>query len=114
MNQYFSKIVIAILAFIFINLAARWISFRFDLTQNKEFTLSKATRDILKNLDDKVTIKAYFSKDLPVDIAKTTEALTDLLSEFKNISNGQVEYEFISPNDDQAKEEEAMKAEFNQ
>ncbi|MBK7231858.1 MAG: Gldg family protein [Saprospiraceae bacterium] len=110
MNQYFSKIVIAILAFIVINLAARWISFRFDLTQNKEFTLSKATRDILKNLDDKVTIKAYFSKDLPVDIAKTTEALTDLLSEFKNISNGQVEYEFISPNDDQAKEEEAMKA----
>ncbi|MBK9271780.1 MAG: Gldg family protein [Saprospiraceae bacterium] len=110
MNQYFSKIFIAILGFLVINIAARWVSLRFDLTQNKEFTLSKATKDILKNLDDKVQVKAYFSEDLPVDVAKTTEALTDLLIEFKNISSGKVEYEFISPNDDQTKEEEAMKA----
>lgn len=109
MKQITSKIILSVLLFIAINYVSRWLSFRIDLTQNKEFTLSKATRDILSNLDDKVMVKAYFSDDLPVDIAKTSEALNDLLSEFKNISQGKVEYEFISPNADPKKEEEAMK-----
>lgn len=109
MKHTTSKIFIAVLLFIAINYVSRWLSFRIDLTQNKEFTLSKATRDILSNLEDKVTVKAYFSDDLPVDVAKTSDALSDLLSEFKNISHGKVEYEFISPNSDPKKEEEAMK-----
>ncbi|MBL0237287.1 MAG: GldG family protein [Saprospiraceae bacterium] len=88
---------------------AKQFFFRFDLTQNKEFTLSKATKDIIKNLDEKVNITAYFSNDLPTDVAKTQEELKDILNEFANISKGQVEYQFISPNDDPKKEEEAMK-----
>lgn len=109
MKSLNSKIVLAILAFAALNYLSKWISLRFDLTQNREFTLSKATKDILSNLEDELKITAYFSKDLPVDIEKNADALTDLLSEFKNISKGKINYEFISPNEDAKKEEEAMK-----
>ncbi len=109
MNSLGTKILIAIIGFVAINFLAKQFFFRFDLTQNKEFTLSKATKDIIKNLDDKVNITAYFSNDLPTDVAKTQEELKDILNEFSNISKGQVEFQFISPNDDPKKEEEAMK-----
>ncbi|HRI33444.1 MAG TPA: GldG family protein, partial [Saprospiraceae bacterium] len=109
MNSLGTKILIAIIGFVAINFLAKQFFFRFDLTQNKEFTLSKATKDIIKNLDEKVNITAYFSNDLPTDVAKTQEELKDILNEFSNISKGQVEFQFISPNDDPKKEEEAMK-----
>jgi ABC-type multidrug transport system ATPase subunit len=38
--------------------------FRIDLTEGKEYTLSKATRNILRNLEKPVTVIAYFVKDL--------------------------------------------------
>lgn len=42
------KIAIGILLFILINFLANKLFFRMDLTENGEFTLSKATKDIIK------------------------------------------------------------------
>lgn len=108
MKSIQTKILIAILAFVAINWVSKYLFFRLDLTSNKEFTLSKATKDILKGLNEKVKIKAYFSDDLPTDVAKTREDFQNMLSEFGNISKGNVEYEFVSPNEDPAKEQDAM------
>jgi len=109
MNTTASKIIVAILAFVALNFLARQFFFRLDLTKNQEFTLSPATKNILRNLDEKVKVTAYFSDDLPTDVGKTNQELKEILDEFYNLSKGQLEYEFIAPNDDPKKEEEAMK-----
>jgi gliding-associated putative ABC transporter substrate-binding component GldG len=54
-----------------------------------------------------VTVKAYFSKDLPAHIAKTRNDFQDLLIEYANRSDGQIIYEFVNPNEKETIEQEA-------
>ena len=93
---------------ILLNVLSKQLFFRIDLTEGKQYTLSKATKDILKNLDDPVTIKAYFSEDLPPNVAKTKRDFQEMLVEYTNISKGDVDYEFVNPNDDPTVEQEAV------
>lgn len=93
---------------IVINLLADEYHFRLDLTEDKQYTLSPATRDILKNLEEPVTVKAYFSENLPPNILKTRKDFQDLLIEYANISDDQIVYEFIDPNKKEDYEQEAI------
>ena len=92
-----------------LNIMSRQYFMRFDLTKDKQYTLSKATKDILHNLEDPVTISAYFSKDLPPQISKTKNDFRDMLIEYANISKGMVDYEFIDPSASPELEQEAAK-----
>lgn len=70
---------------------------RLDLTRNREFTLSSATVSTLETLSDPVTVRAYFSKDLPPPFGAHARYVRDLLEEYYAHSNGQLRYEFIDP-----------------
>ena len=65
-----------------INFLSNELHLRVDLTDDHQYTLSKATTDLLDNLEEPVTIKAYFSKDLPPNIAKTRQDFQELLIEY--------------------------------
>ena len=99
MKNFISLLLIAGIA-LMINLLSKQFFFRWDLTKDKRYTLSEATRDVLKNLEDPVLVKAYFSKDLDVDYAKGREEFRDLLNEYSNISKGMLDFEFIDPASD--------------
>jgi len=90
-----------------INLLSNEFHFRVDLTDDRQYTLSPATRDILNSLEEPVTIKAYFSKNLPASIAKTRQDFQELLVEYSKRSGGNVLYEFINPNEKESTESEA-------
>ena len=94
---------------LFVNLLSNRFFLRFDLTEDKQYTLSSATRNILKDLEDPVTITAYFSEDLEPSIAKIKEDLRDMLTEYSNYSKGFVDYEFINPSDDAQKQDAIQK-----
>ncbi len=91
-----------------INFLSSEINFRLDFTDERQYTLSKATLDILKSLEEPVTIKAYFSRDLPANVAKTRQDFQDLLIEYANRSDGMIAYEFINPNESESTEQLAM------
>ena len=99
-------LIISIL--IILNILANQFYFRLDFSEGKQYTLSKATKDILRNLEEPVTVKAYFSKDLPSQLLTTRRDFEDLLVEYGKISNGQVVYEFIDPTVDEQTESQAM------
>lgn len=101
-------ISLVLLALVLVNIISDKLFFRFDLTKDNRYTLSKATKDILRNLDEPITITAYFSENLPADIAKTRQDFKDLLTEYRNVSKNSVMYEFVNPNADEEKEREAM------
>jgi gliding-associated putative ABC transporter substrate-binding component GldG len=104
-----SSVVLLVTAIVvIINILSFFYKFRLDLTEDKEYTLSKATKNILKGLDSPVTITAYFSKDLPPNIGNVSSNLKDLLSEYSNRSAGMVVYKFINPNQNEELEQEAM------
>jgi gliding-associated putative ABC transporter substrate-binding component GldG len=95
---------------IILNIIANQFYFRLDFSEGKQYTLSKATKDILRNLKEPVTVKAYFSKDLPPQLQSTRRDFEDMLIEYGKISDGQVLYEFINPSVDEQTESEAAQS----
>ncbi|HHJ09463.1 MAG TPA: hypothetical protein ENK25_01040 [Bacteroidetes bacterium] len=93
-----------------INLISDKLFYRLDLTEDHSYTLSKATRDILKNLQEPVTITAYFSKELPPAIAETRKEFKDMLIEYSNRAKGMLVYQFVNPNEDAEKERESIQS----
>lgn len=79
---------------------------RIDLTEKKEYSISSSTKGILNDLSDIITIKAYFSNELPPRVAPIRAQVQDLLEEFAAYSKGNVRYEFIDPGDDPAMTQE--------
>jgi gliding-associated putative ABC transporter substrate-binding component GldG len=103
-------IILAIGILIVINVLSDSYFFRLDFSADKRYTLSKATIDILKAVKQPITVKAYFSENLPPDIAKTKRDFKELLIEYANRSKGKVVYSFINPNEKEETEKDAMQA----
>ncbi len=70
---------------------------RLDVTHDGAYTLSKATKDTLAQLDEPVTITAYFSDNLPAPYSSNARYVRDLLEEFRAASHGKVAFEFLDP-----------------
>lgn len=104
-----SAVALTVLIVIIANILAHIYSFRIDLTENREYTLSRATKNILKNLDRPVTVTAYFSKDLPPHIINVSTGLKDLLVEYNSRSKGMLVYRFVNPNEKEELEQETVK-----
>lgn len=102
-NRYITILLLAGILLL-VNALSQQFFLRFDLTENDQYTLSQATRNILRNLEDPVTITAYFSDDLPPTYSNVRQEFQDLLIEYANRSNGYVNYEFISPESDEEKQ----------
>ena len=105
-----TNIFIVVVITILINLIAAKMFFRLDFTDDQRYSLSDATENILANLDEPITVKAYFSENLPPNIEKVRSDFRDLLIEYANSSDDNVVYEFINPNEDQKTEMEAQQA----
>ncbi len=95
---------------ILLNVASDSYFFRLDFTGDNRYTLSKATVDILKTIKQPITVKAYFSENLPPDISKTKRDFKELLIEYANRSKGKVVYEFINPNEKEELETQAAQS----
>lgn len=93
-----------------INLVSQEFHFRLDFTEDREYTLSNATRSILSDLEDVVTVKAYFSESLPPQYASIKQEFQETLLEYADRSDGKLVFEFINPGSAEQKEEEAVKA----
>ena len=79
--------------------------FRVDLTEDKRYTISKATKDVLGALDDIVTITAYFST-APAEVAQIRRNVRDILDEYKAFSK-HLQIDFVNPaNFDDAQKQE--------
>ena len=55
------KKYLPILFLIAINLTANKIDFKFDLTDDKKYTISEKSKNILNNVNDKLLIKGLFT-----------------------------------------------------
>src|SRR5215203_751577 len=102
------KLTVTFIILVLINFVSYHKFFRIDFTADKSFTLSNATKNILKNLTEKVTISAYFSTDLPTQLIKSRNDFEDLLTEYKNYSGGHVSFSFVNPNANEAQEKLAQ------
>lgn len=99
----FVAIIIGIL--VLVNFLSSRRFFRADLTQDKRYTVSKATKNLIKSLDDIVTITVYFSTE-PAEVAQIRRDVKDVLDEYKAFSK-KLQIDYIDPSglDDGEKQE---------
>ncbi len=91
------KNIIYLLLALFLFLGAFGIfSKRFDLTQEKRYTLSSATEKVLKSVDQPLTIDVYLEGDFPASFRQLQNETRFLLEEFRKI-NPKIDFNFIDP-----------------
>ena len=72
-KSFYTSVVLIIGIVLLINIISADFFIRFDLTENQRYTLSQATEDIVEGLLEPVTVKAYFSENLPPNVAQTRQ-----------------------------------------
>src|SRR4051812_17450280 len=92
-------IVAVILILIAVNLIASLVRQRFDLTDEKAYTLSPGTRAILSKVDTPVQIRFYCTKNattMPVFLTTYAQRVDDLLGEYRQASKGKIEIQKLN------------------
>ncbi len=88
--KFFFYIVVVVL----INIAGVTLFFRFDLTENKIYSISDASHKVVSTLSEPLTIKVFFTKNLPAPHNNTERYLNDLLEEYAAKSGKYFNYRF--------------------
>jgi len=84
---------------VLLNIAGLTLFYRFDLTANKMYSISPASREVVATLSEPLTINVFFTKNLPAPHNYTERYLHDLLEEYALASNDFFNYRFydVSP-----------------
>jgi len=92
-GQYF-KFFIYLVIVVLVNVAGITLSFRADLTANKIYSISDASKRVVATLSEPLTIKVFFTKDLPAPYNNTERYLQDLFEEYAVYGNKFFNYRF--------------------
>ena len=97
---------LTILILILLNVVCSFLFHRFDLTSEKRYTLSDATKKLLGSLDDVVYVRVYLDGDFPAGFKHMRSETKEMLDEFRIYSNDNIEYEFINPSENPDKKQQ--------
>lgn len=92
-----------------VNVFSYFYFFRIDLTKDRRYTLSQATKNILDSLKKPVTITAYYTENSIPVITRARADLKDLLIEYAANSGNKVVFNFVNPNKNDSLEAIAQK-----
>ena len=95
---------------IILNLISRnWFE-RLDFTKEKMYTLSESSKSVIAKIDDLMTMKVYFSGNLPGQYGNNRRFLQDILEEYAAFSKGNIRFQFFKPGEKEELEQEAQQA----
>ncbi|MEK9679736.1 MAG: Gldg family protein [Rhodospirillaceae bacterium] len=83
-----------------------------DLTENKLYTLSKGTKDIIAQIDEPLTFRYYYSLkfgEISPQHGNYATRVQEMLEQFELVSNGKIRLKVINPDPFSVEEDEAVK-----
>ncbi len=92
---------------VLLNVLSAFYYTRWDLTERRLHSLSGGTKRLLGDLDDVLTVRAYFSADLPPPFNAHERAVRDLLDEYRAASRGKMRVEIVHPSGNEELEAQA-------
>ncbi len=93
------QFLLTVAAMIILALVASRIRLRLDFTQDKRFTLSEPTREVLDKIRNDIYIQVYLDGEMPVPMKRLRRSVQEMLDEFRIASGMKIDYEFINPAD---------------
>ena len=88
-----------IIAVILLNLVASRAFLRWDLTKSKSYSLSPASKELVRTVEEPLDVKVFFSRNLPAPYSTVYQYVQDILSEYKTASRGRLSYAFYNMDD---------------
>lgn len=114
-RQAVIRIVILAVILILANILASRFHTGLDLTREKRFTLSTATKRMLKATNQPVIVEVYLTGELPAGFQRLREATREKLQSFKNYAGTYLNFQFRDPfeNIDETERGRVMEALYN-
>ena len=92
---------------VLLNVLSAFYYTRWDLTERRLHSLSAGTKRLIGDLEDVLTVRAYFTEDLPAPFNAHERAVRDLLDEYRANSHGKMRVEIIHPSGNEELEQQA-------
>ncbi|MEQ9404498.1 MAG: gliding motility-associated ABC transporter substrate-binding protein GldG [Cyclobacteriaceae bacterium] len=94
--------IIVLLSVWLINQLAGRLNTKLDLTEEKRYTISDATKNLLSELDQDIFFEVYLSGDLPPNFERFRGAIQEMLEQFGDESSNRIQYKFTDPSQAQS------------
>lgn len=89
-------------ALLLINILAAWQHQRFDLTEEKRYSLTSSTKNLLRSLDDELVIDVFLKGDFPAGFRRLSNTTEEFVSLLKETNAANIRYNFINPENEVA------------
>jgi len=104
---------------VLVNLVSGTLFFRLDLTENKTYSLSAASKSLVASLEEPLTIRVFLSENLPQPYNNLEQQMRDLLEEYSLEGNRNFNYSLYlldqdgTATDDKGQNLRSMAEEYN-
>jgi len=88
-----------LLVVILINIIAQTTFFRLDLTDDKRYSVSPATQNMLEGMKNEVYIEVFLEGEFPAGFERLQAAIKEKLEEFRIYGGANIQYKFTNPNE---------------
>lgn len=89
-----SDLILFFLLVLFANLVSTKSFARLDLTSPKSYSLSQKSKQVVKTLEEPLSVKVFFTENLPAPYSTVYQYIKDILVEYKGSANKNFSYEF--------------------
>ncbi|MCR9225890.1 MAG: gliding motility-associated ABC transporter substrate-binding protein GldG [Flavobacteriaceae bacterium] len=107
MGKFFVSILKVIVLVVAINLAANFVYIRFDLTEDKRYTLSEPAIAVAQKFETPVIVDVLLDGNIPSEFAKLKTETIQLLESFGS-KNSNIKYNLVDPMEDSENPQEMV------
>ncbi len=107
MGKFFVAILKVIVAMVAINLLASFVYTRFDLTEDKRYTLSEPAIAVAQKFETPVIVDVLLDGNIPAEFAKLKSETVQLLESFGS-KNSNIKYNLVDPMEDSENPQETV------
>jgi gliding-associated putative ABC transporter substrate-binding component GldG len=93
------KTFLFLIVLVLLNVISVFLFFRIDLTEEKRYSLSDASKNMVSQLEEPIVLEVLLDgAELPGGFERLKQAISETLEEFKTYGGANVEYSFFDPN----------------
>ena len=107
MKKFLISVLVALVAVVLLNILASFAYTRFDLTEDKRYTLSQPAMDIAKEFDAPIVVDVLLDGNIPPEFSKLKAETIQLLESFAS-KNKNITYNLVDPLEDESNTQQTI------
>jgi ABC-2 type transport system permease protein len=89
--------ILLVIFLLLVNVLLEGFYFRVDLTEDRRYSISDASKKILENLKGPVFVEVYLEGEFPSGFERLRKSTREILEEFRSCSGDKLDFQFVDP-----------------